>query len=371
MIPNRIRWFVDPAMDVPELRSPQPCPRGIACNYKRKNEVGVLEKAWCKFVHPGEEGTGRSIWAEKRLADGTILPAVVRLSGQPKAAGGGWVQRLKERLPWPDWATKHGLQADTTAGPLEIVRIGARVSQDLSPLNPARPEWSQCSQGSQSHHRPLRIDLTASAEPLPVCASALAAPAQFPSLPPRLNLTAYSPVDGTRTPCLDRDIDGSTTPCLSNYNFRGPPLPPRLNLTVYSPVDGSTTPRLDRNIDGSTTPCLDRDIDGSTTPCLSNYNFRGPPLPPPRLNLQSSYERQVLLGFHGTVAASECEAARNAEAEAAAASFARGEEDDGCATPCLSNYRLNGGAMPPEESSTPRLPTTGENCEEGEMENLD
>jgi hypothetical protein len=317
MIPNRIRWFVDPAMDVPELRSPQPCPRGIACNYKRKNEVGVLEKAWCKFVHPGEEGTGRSIWAEKRLADGTILPAVVRLSGQPKAAGGGWVQRLKERLPWPDWATKYGLQADTTAGPLEIVRIGARVSQDLSPLNPARPEGGQGSQGSQSHHRPLRIDLTASAEPLPVCASALAAPAQFPSLPPRLNLTVYSPVDGTRTPCLDRDIDGSTTPC------------------------------------------------------LSNYNFRGPPLPPPRLNLQSSYERQVLLGFHGTVATSECEAARNAEAEAAAASFARGEEDDGCATPCLSNYRWNGSAMPPEESSTPRLPTTGENCEEGDMENLD
>ena len=195
---NRIRWYVDPAMDAPELRSPQPCPRGIACDYKRKNEAGVLEKAWCKFVHPGEEGSGRSIWQEKRLEDGSILPAVVRLSGMKGAVGGGWVQRLKERLPWPDWAAKHGLKADTSAGPLEIMRIGgSRGSTALSPLNPARiSQGSQGSQGSQSYHRPQRIDLGSGSTMTAyapvnatVCASVLTAPSQFPPMaPPRLNL---------------------------------------------------------------------------------------------------------------------------------------------------------------------------------------
>ena len=322
---NRIRWFVDAAMDAPELRSPQPCPRGIACDYKRKNEAGVLEKAWCKYVHPGEEGTGRSIWAEKRLDDGTILPAVVRLSGQPMAAGGGWVQRLKERLPWADWAAKHGLQADTAAGPLEIVRIGGSRGQQQSPLP----------QGSQSHRRPQRIDLG----PALISASALQAPSEFPSLPQTL-----------RCPPLPPSL---------NLRASAPQPPPRLNLLssyehgvrlgFYGPVAFSER-------DGNAGD------DGSATPCLLNYHFRGP-------------------------AEAALANARNAEAEAAAASFARGEVDDGCATPCLINFRCRPHnadeccdhasatpSLPPsshEGWGTPRLPTTGENCGEGEMENLD
>jgi len=141
-------------MDAPALRSPQPCPRGIACDYKRKNPDGTLVRVWCKFVHPGEEGTGRRIWPEKKLDDGTVLPAMVRLTGMNASVGGGWVQRLKERLSWPDWAAKHGLQADTGALALEIVRIGgskARSTLSQVSLSPVP--------GSQSHRRPQRIDL--------------------------------------------------------------------------------------------------------------------------------------------------------------------------------------------------------------------
>jgi hypothetical protein len=201
---NRIRWFVDPAMDVPELRSPQPCVRGIACDYKRKNEAGILEKAWCKFVHPGEEGNGRCIWPEKRLEDGTILPAVVRLSGQHTTVGGGWVQRLKERLCWSDWAAKHGLQVDISAGPLEIERIGGpRGASTPLPSSYSPQISSPLHESSRGHRRPLRIDLgggTMTAyypepepEPAPVCAAALQIPSQFPPMeyvpqpqPPRI-----------------------------------------------------------------------------------------------------------------------------------------------------------------------------------------
>lgn len=329
---NRIRWFVDAAMDAPELRSPQPCPRGIACDYKRKNEAGVLEKAWCKFVHPGEEGSGRSIWPEKRLGDGTILPAVVRLSGQHTAAGGGWVQRLKERLCWPDWAAKHGLQADTSAGPLEIVRIGGSRGQQQSPLNPVRPQGSQGSQGSQSHHRPQRIDLGG---PALVSAVALQAQSEIPSLPHPLRCISLPPP----------------------LNLQAPQPPPRLNLRssyergvalgFYGPVAFSERDRDSRD-------------DGSATPCLLNYHFRGP-------------AEAALVN------------ARNAEAAAAAASFARGEVDDGCATPCLINFRCSQEedccdhasatpSLPPlsdEGWGSPRLPATGENCGEGEMDNVD
>ena len=142
-------------MDDSALRSPQPCPRGIACDYKRKNPDGTLVRVWCKFVHPGEEGTGRRIWPEKKLDDGTVLPATVRLTGMNTAVGGGWVQRLKERLSWPDWAAKHGLQADTGALALEIVRIGGpKTESTLSRVSASAPV-----PGSHSHRRPQRIDL--------------------------------------------------------------------------------------------------------------------------------------------------------------------------------------------------------------------
>jgi hypothetical protein len=158
---NRINWYVNPSMDDSALRSPQPCPRGIACDYKRKNPDGTLVRVWCKFVHPGEEGTGRRIWPEKKLDDGTILPATVRLTGMNTAVGGGWVQRLKERLSWPDWAAKHGLQADTGAMALEIIKIGvskATVST-LSRVSAPAPAPVTPVPGSQSHRRPQRIDL--------------------------------------------------------------------------------------------------------------------------------------------------------------------------------------------------------------------
>lgn len=271
---NRIRWFVDPAMDIPELRSPQPCTRGIACDYMRKNAEGVLEKAWCKFVHPGEEGNGRSIWAEKRLEDGTVLPAVVRLSGQHTAAGGGWVQRLKERLCWSDWAAKHGLQADTSAGPLEIERIGGARGTQVQISSPLNPEH----QSSQSHRRRLHIDLGSGAS-LPdeaASASVIQLPAQFP------------------------------------------------------PMEHIPQPQ--------------------------------PPQPQPPQNL-SHYEREHRAGWRGPVAVATARARTAAtpvfvEPFTATLGFMLREEsqppslyEDGCSTPCLTG--------------------TGENCGEGEMDNVD
>lgn len=106
---NSIKWYEDPALDDPALKSPQPCARGIHCDYKVKNPQGELVRACCKFVHPGEEGTGRRYFPQraKELGDGEIViqPAVVRLTG----ARDLYYSRMFQRLPWSEWCELSGI----------------------------------------------------------------------------------------------------------------------------------------------------------------------------------------------------------------------------------------------------------------------
>jgi hypothetical protein len=106
---NSIKWYEDPALDDPALKSPQPCARGIHCNYMVKNPEGELVRACCKFVHPGEEGTGRRYFPQraKELGDGEIViqPAVVRLTG----ARDLYYSRMFQRLPWSEWCELSGI----------------------------------------------------------------------------------------------------------------------------------------------------------------------------------------------------------------------------------------------------------------------
>jgi hypothetical protein len=106
MSKNVIRWFESPALDKPELRSPQPCKRGVHCDYKLKDEAsGELVRACCSGVHPGEEGTGRRLFPARTLDDGKQQPACVRLTG----ASHGFYERRRLRLSWAEWCEKHGI----------------------------------------------------------------------------------------------------------------------------------------------------------------------------------------------------------------------------------------------------------------------
>jgi len=105
MSKNIIRWFESPALDKPYLKSPQPCKRGVHCDYKLKDEAsGELVRACCSGVHPGEEGTGRRLFPARTLDDGRKQPACVRLTG----ASQGFYERRRLRMSWAEWCEKNG-----------------------------------------------------------------------------------------------------------------------------------------------------------------------------------------------------------------------------------------------------------------------
>jgi len=150
MSANTIRWFVKPAFDEPSLNSPQPCPRGAHCTYKRLNaETNELEDACCRFVHPGEEGTGRRLFPERQLKEtgpeGTfrIQPACVRLTASP------FYERRSKKMSWAAWCAEKGIPytpiaEGATWEPVSIERIGAPKTpqrsskQKLPQLQPKR-----------------------------------------------------------------------------------------------------------------------------------------------------------------------------------------------------------------------------------------
>jgi len=101
---NIIQWYENAAFDKPELRSPQPCPRGVYCQYKIPNkETQELEIACCRMVHPGEEGNGRRLFPA-RSANGRQQPACVRLTGNA-----GFYERCRLKQPWRVWAAEHNI----------------------------------------------------------------------------------------------------------------------------------------------------------------------------------------------------------------------------------------------------------------------
>lgn len=104
---NVIHWYENSALDDPVLNSPQPCPRGIHCDYKiTDRDTGALVPACCRFVHPGEEGTGRRLFPARMVKDtgpdgcGKYdQPACVRLTG----ASQGFYERRRLKLAWSQW----------------------------------------------------------------------------------------------------------------------------------------------------------------------------------------------------------------------------------------------------------------------------
>ena len=96
---SAIHWFENAAFDKPELKSPQPCIHGAGCVFTVKNAEGVVSPGCCRYVHPGEEGTGRRLFPKK---DGK--PACVRLTGNA-----GFYERRRLRMPWSDWCALNNI----------------------------------------------------------------------------------------------------------------------------------------------------------------------------------------------------------------------------------------------------------------------
>ena len=126
---NTINWFEKASYDYPDLRSPQPCPRGAFCQYKLINpKTGVMELACCRMVHPGEEGTG-----ERRIIPGpTSIPlqrgATVRLTG-----GATFYERRHKNIPWRVWAQQKGIPLPPIDQPWEKVKRLAYLPKPFPP----------------------------------------------------------------------------------------------------------------------------------------------------------------------------------------------------------------------------------------------
>ena len=140
---NTIRWFVKASFDDPKLRSPQPCARGIHCDYRRWNAASKqMEPAVCRMVHPGEEGTGRRFFPARQLketgaeASFRQQPACVRLTG----AAQGFYERCGRKIPWGTWCAQKGIPyTPVTPGvawePVTVERIGG----PKGPRTPQQP----------------------------------------------------------------------------------------------------------------------------------------------------------------------------------------------------------------------------------------
>jgi hypothetical protein len=95
-------WDAQPELNDPSLKSPRPCTHGANCLYD----------GCCGFVHPGEEGTGRKLFAARTRVneDGNQEwePAVVRLIGYRRGQA-GFYERRRLRLSWSAWCKREGL----------------------------------------------------------------------------------------------------------------------------------------------------------------------------------------------------------------------------------------------------------------------
>jgi hypothetical protein len=100
-----------------------------------KNAEGKAIPAYCRFVHPGEEGTGRRLFPERTIRDtlrdgqGKIVqPACVRLIGKA-----GFYERQRLRMPWQEWCARQGIPFTANKPgifrePVKRIQIGGRSS---------------------------------------------------------------------------------------------------------------------------------------------------------------------------------------------------------------------------------------------------
>jgi len=102
---KQIKWYENAAWDAPELNSPQPCIHGAGCVFTIKDKDGKILPGCCRYVHPGEEGTGRRFFEERTLQDGTVQSACVRLTG----AAHQFYERRGRKIPWQEWCKQQGI----------------------------------------------------------------------------------------------------------------------------------------------------------------------------------------------------------------------------------------------------------------------
>ena len=107
---SAIYWHENPAFDAPELNSPQPCIHGAGCVFTVKNAEGKTIPGCCRYVHPGEEGTGRRLFPARQQKEGVAeasfrdQPACVRLTGNA-----GFYDRRRMKMSWQAWCELKGI----------------------------------------------------------------------------------------------------------------------------------------------------------------------------------------------------------------------------------------------------------------------
>ena len=89
----------------PSLKSPMPCPHGLACT-----------KENCHGVHPGEEGIKRLYFPGRMVKDlktGEMIQQgpCVRLVGRNKGDVPGYYRRRTAKMSWPAWCAALAAQA--------------------------------------------------------------------------------------------------------------------------------------------------------------------------------------------------------------------------------------------------------------------
>ena len=122
---NQIKWYENAEWDTPEFNSPQPCIHGAGCVFTVKDSTGKITPGCCRYVHPGEEGTGRRLFPERILQDGSVQPACVRLTG----AAHQFYERRGRKIPWQEWCKQQGIaftpnKAGETHAPVQKVPFG-------------------------------------------------------------------------------------------------------------------------------------------------------------------------------------------------------------------------------------------------------
>jgi len=135
---NSIHWYEKIAFDAPRLNSPQPCIHGSGCVFTRKSATGVVTPGCCRYVHPGEEGTGRRLFPERIIKkDGKDIqqPACVRLTGKA-----GYYERCRLGLSWQAWCERTGIAyTPNKAGErhMPVKRIGFGKGDDNAAMGRA------------------------------------------------------------------------------------------------------------------------------------------------------------------------------------------------------------------------------------------
>jgi hypothetical protein len=152
-----IIWYENPALDAPELNSPQPCIHGAGCVFTVTDAHGQTVPGVCRFVHPGEEGKGRRLFPERTIRDtgpdGTgkvVQPACVRLIG-----GADYYERRRLKMPWQMWCAHKGIaftpnKPGERHEPVKRVPIGGGRVVVGAPTPAAKPVLNAVAKADQS-----------------------------------------------------------------------------------------------------------------------------------------------------------------------------------------------------------------------------